>query len=419
MQREGRSDAISKIVEPTAALVPIFDGLRANWGIVIALAAAVAVWWLLFRSTKGFEFRAVGFNPRAARYAGMSISWSTVTSMVIAGGLAGLAGAVVILGGSRTLSPGFSPGYGFDGIVVALVGNTRPLGVVAAAFLFGALRAGATPMQAATGTPLDLVVIIQALVILFIAAPGLVRAIYRIRAERTTGLRGLRQGVGLVTAATSTAVPLTRSEQKVRTRQRILGIIYLLVATAMVIAFALSVEPADSSTFTLTPATAPITLPNLVLPSAMAIYVLAAAVAFAGAVQLTRGFGARWALVLGLVAFAFVFAFLTWVAAGQSMNLTGVLQTTVQRAVPIVFGALSGVLCERAGVVNIAIEGHAPLRRLHLGRRGQRDRQPVARDRVGRADRRAARRCSWPCSPSATGWTRSSPASSSTSWPPD
>ena len=196
VQREGRSDAISKIVEPTAALVPIFEGLRANWGIVIALAAAVAVWWLVFRSTKGFEFRAVGFNPRAARYAGMSISWSTVTSMLIAGGLAGLAGAAVILGGSRTLSPGFSPGYGFDGIVVALVGNTRPLGVVAAAFLFGALRAGATPMQAATGTPLDLVVIIQALVILFIAAPGLVRAIYRIRTERTTGTEVFAKGWG-------------------------------------------------------------------------------------------------------------------------------------------------------------------------------------------------------------------------------
>jgi len=196
VQREGRSDAISKIVEPTAAIVPIFEGLRANWGIAIALVAAVAVWWLVFRSTKGFEFRAVGFNPRAARYAGMSISWSTVTSMLIAGGLAGLAGAAVILGGSRTLSPGFSPGYGFDGIVVALVGNTRPLGVVAAAFLFGALRAGATPMQAATGTPLDLVVIIQALVILFIAAPGLVRAIYRIRADRTTGTEVFAKGWG-------------------------------------------------------------------------------------------------------------------------------------------------------------------------------------------------------------------------------
>ncbi|HEX2142167.1 MAG TPA: ABC transporter permease [Candidatus Limnocylindria bacterium] len=161
VQREGRSDPISKIIERSAVLPSLVDGLRANWGLVVALAAAVAVWWLLFRSTKGFEFRAVGFNPRAARYAGMSIAWSTVLSMMIAGGLAGLAGAAVILGGSGTLSPGFSPGYGFDGIVVALVGATRPLGVVGAAFLFGALRAGATPMQSATGTPNDIVVVIR------------------------------------------------------------------------------------------------------------------------------------------------------------------------------------------------------------------------------------------------------------------
>ncbi len=156
---------------------------------------------------------------------------------------------------------------------------------------------------------------------------------------------------------TAVAMPLTRTEQKVRTRQRVLGLVYLAVATAMVIGFGLSVEPGDTSTFTLTPASAPIKLPNVVLPSAMTVYLLAAVVAFAAAVQLTRGFGARWAVILALVAFAFVFAFLTWVAAGQSMNLTGVLQTTVQRSVPIVFGALSGVLCERAGVINIAIEG--------------------------------------------------------------
>lgn len=196
LQREGRPDPISKVIQPTAVLAPIIEGLRANWGIVLALAAALAVWWLLFRSTKGFEFRAVGFNPRAARYAGMSIAWSTIWSMSIAGGLAGLAGAAVILGGSGTLSPGFSPGYGFDGIVVALVGNTRPLGVVGAAFLFGALRAGATPMQAATGTPLDLVVVIQALVIMFMAAPSLVRAIYRIRSDRAMGTEVFSGGWG-------------------------------------------------------------------------------------------------------------------------------------------------------------------------------------------------------------------------------
>jgi len=196
VQREGRSDPISRVIEPSAVIPPLLGGLRAHWGIVLALLAAVAVWWLLFRSTKGFEFRAVGFNPRAARYAGMSISWSTVLSMVTAGGLAGLAGAAVILGGSGTLSPGFSPGYGFDGIVVALVGATRPMGVVAAAFLFGALRAGATPMQAATGTPIDIVVVIQALVIMFMAAPALVRAIYRIRAEQRLGSEVFAKGWG-------------------------------------------------------------------------------------------------------------------------------------------------------------------------------------------------------------------------------
>ena len=196
IQRENRTDPISKIVENSAALPQLIPGLRADWGIVIALAAAVGVWWLLFRSTKGFELRAVGFNPRAARNAGISISRSIVLSMIIAGGLAGLAGGGLILVGLRTLTPGFSPGYGFDGIVVALVGATRPLGIVAAAFLFGALRAGATPMQAATGTPIDIVVIIQALVIMFIAAPALVRAIYRIRAERRLGAEVFAKGWG-------------------------------------------------------------------------------------------------------------------------------------------------------------------------------------------------------------------------------
>lgn len=197
VQREGRSDPISKVAQPNAALMPIVEGLRAHWGVAIAILAVVAVWWFLFRSKWGFEFRAVGLNPRAARYAGMSTGWSTVLSMVIAGGLAGLAGASLMLGGaSRTLTPGFSPGYGFDGITVALVGATRPAGILAAAFLFGALRAGATPMEAATGTPRDLVVVIQALVILFIAAPALVRAIYRIRTERTLGTEVFAKGWG-------------------------------------------------------------------------------------------------------------------------------------------------------------------------------------------------------------------------------
>jgi general nucleoside transport system permease protein len=195
-QREGRADPVSKIIEPSAALAPIVDGLRAHWGIAVALLAAVFVSWLLFRSTKGFEFRAVGLNPFAARYAGMSISLTVVASMAIAGGLAGMGGATIVLGATRTLTPGIGGGAGFDGIAIALLGRGRPLGVVAAAFLIGALRAGSTPMQSATGIPIHLVVVVQALVIMFIAAPALVRAIYRIRTERATGTETFAKGWG-------------------------------------------------------------------------------------------------------------------------------------------------------------------------------------------------------------------------------
>jgi simple sugar transport system permease protein len=195
-QREGRTDQISKFVQPSAELPRLFEGLRTHWGLFLALGAAVFVSWLLFRSTKGFEFRAVGLNPSAARYAGMSIGGTVILAMVVSGGLAGLAGASEMLGSSRTLTPGFSPGWGFDAIALALLGGARPLGVVFAALLFGALRAGATPMQASTGIPIDLVVVIQALVIMFIAAPALVRGIYRIRVERRVGSEVFTKGWG-------------------------------------------------------------------------------------------------------------------------------------------------------------------------------------------------------------------------------
>jgi general nucleoside transport system permease protein len=195
-QRPGRADPISHFVAPSATLQPLLDGLRAHWGIAVALLAAVVVSWLLFRSTKGFEFRAVGLNPTAARYAGMNIARTVVLSMMTAGALAGLAGAAVVLGTTRTMTPGLAGGAGFDGIAIALLGRARPAGVVAAAFLIGALRAGSTPMQAATGIPIHLVVVIQALVIMFIAAPALVRVIYRIRAERQIGSETFAKGWG-------------------------------------------------------------------------------------------------------------------------------------------------------------------------------------------------------------------------------
>ena len=142
-------------------------------------------------------------------------------------------------------------------------------------------------------------------------------------------------------------------------RQRILGIVYLGMAVVVVAALTSSVGSDETSTFLLKPAGSKggIDIPNLVVPSLLTVYLVAGLCAAFGAVQLIRGFGTRWAVVLGIVAAAFVFAFLTWAAAGKSMSLIGILQLTVQKALPITFGALSGVLCERVGVVNIAIEG--------------------------------------------------------------
>jgi simple sugar transport system permease protein len=160
-----------------------------------------------------------------------------------------------------------------------------------------------------------------------------------------------------VTAVTADGRGMDLSERRARTRQRIIGLFYLGVAAVMLVGFALPVAGDDASRLVLNLPGVGITVPDLVLPSAPTAYLLAAVVAAAGGIQLTRGFGARTALVLGGVVALFVFTFLIWVAAGQSMNLTGVLQSSVSRSVPIVFGALSGVLCERSGVVNIAIEG--------------------------------------------------------------
>ncbi len=193
-QREGRTDPISKVTLESSWYPLLVEGLRANWGFVLGLVAAVLVSWLLFRSTRGFEFRAVGFNPTAARYAGMSIATSTILAMTISGGLAGLAGTSIVLGVTHSLTSGISAGFGFDGIAIALMAGSRPRGIIFASLLFGALRAGATPMQSITGIPIDLVVVIQALVIMFVAAPALVRGIYRIRVPEATGLETFSHG---------------------------------------------------------------------------------------------------------------------------------------------------------------------------------------------------------------------------------
>lgn len=180
--RPGRKDPLAPEVKETARLLPLFGSdLRANIGFLIALGSAGVVWWLLNRSTWGFKFRAVGANAAASKTAGISVGRSITTVMFIAGALAGLGGAIQILGSEPALTAGVGGSFGFDAITVALLGRGTPLGTVFAALLFGALRAGGLTMQASTETPLDLVLVIQALVVLFIAAPALIKAIFRLK----------------------------------------------------------------------------------------------------------------------------------------------------------------------------------------------------------------------------------------------
>jgi len=196
-QRPGSSNPISPPIPGTATFPLLLgEGFRLHLGFVLALLAAVGVWWLMERSTLGFRFRAVGENPHAARTAGISVPWVTVWVMVIAGALAGLGGAAQVLGTEKVLTAGVAASFGFDAITVALLGRSRPLGTVLAGLLFGALRAGGFAMQARTGTPIDIVLVVQSLIVLFIAAPPLVRAIFRLptpggptRAERQAARR--------------------------------------------------------------------------------------------------------------------------------------------------------------------------------------------------------------------------------------
>jgi ABC-type uncharacterized transport system permease subunit len=190
VQRPGRQDAISKLVDGTAVLPQLAgEVLRVNLGIVLSIVAAIAVAWLLQRSTLGFELRAVGLNPDAARTAGMSVSKTYVTAMMFSGGLAGLGGAAMLLGPAQSLTPAVIGGIGFDGITVALLGRGKPLGTVLAGLLFGALRAGAVRMQGEADIPVDMVAILQALIVIFIAAPALVKAVFRLREQRAAGLQ--------------------------------------------------------------------------------------------------------------------------------------------------------------------------------------------------------------------------------------
>jgi len=182
MKRPGSPNPVSPTIAPSAFFPKLFgDPIRFHIGFFIALFIAWLVYWFLFKTKWGFDLRTVGSNPHAARYAGMMVPLTMMLSMALAGGLSGMAGANEVLGVNHNLAMAFSSGYGFDSIALALLGNSHPVGVVLAALLFGALRNGATNMQLKAGIPIDIISVLQAFILVFIAAPAIIRTIYRLK----------------------------------------------------------------------------------------------------------------------------------------------------------------------------------------------------------------------------------------------
>jgi ABC-type uncharacterized transport system permease subunit len=183
-------EAVSKPADANARLPHLFGGaMSTDVSLLIALAATLATAWFLNRSKLGFEVRALGLNPRAARTAGINVKRTQVLTMAVSGLLFGLVGVSQTLGtvnpNNNALSPSIDAGLGFTAITVALLGRNKPWGVVWAALLFGAFDAGAPIMQADAGIKVEIVTVVQALIVIFVAAPRIVHEVFRLRARRT------------------------------------------------------------------------------------------------------------------------------------------------------------------------------------------------------------------------------------------
>lgn len=179
-QQPGQTAPLSK---PALVQLPriLGDGNRANVGTLIAIAAALLMLWTLTRTTLGFRVRMVGANRVAARYAGVSLGAVFIAVMTVAGALSGLAGAIEVLGVQGSVFPGIDGSYFLGGIAVALLGRTHAIGVLLAALLFGAMQAGGLAMQSQTGVSVDIVSVVQALVVVFVAVPMLLQKILHVR----------------------------------------------------------------------------------------------------------------------------------------------------------------------------------------------------------------------------------------------
>ncbi|WP_440708460.1 ABC transporter permease [Herbiconiux sp. YIM B11900] len=182
LQAPGSNNPKSPPLDSTAVFPQILGPqFNLNFGFILVIGATFFVWWLLNRSALGFKFRAVGINPNAARVAGINVKNMYVYAMVISGALVGLAGVSQVLGPlSSGFSSGLDAGIGFDAITVALLGRSKPWGIFVAGILFGAFKAGGFAMQASQGIPIDIVLVVQSLIVLFIAAPPLIRTVFRL-----------------------------------------------------------------------------------------------------------------------------------------------------------------------------------------------------------------------------------------------
>jgi simple sugar transport system permease protein len=201
-QQPGQQNDIGRMLDPSARLAPLFgssSGLRVSYGVFVAALVVVFAWWLLDRSSLGFDFRVTGANPSAARASGIKARTVIVIVFLISGGLAGLAGVVQVASTTHYVDGGFligNAGIGFTAITVALLGRNRPMGIVWASLLFAALGVGGRNMQSMTGIPLDLATVIQSAIVLFVATPVLVKEIFRLRAAPSVAVQLATTGWG-------------------------------------------------------------------------------------------------------------------------------------------------------------------------------------------------------------------------------
>ncbi|WP_406841861.1 ABC transporter permease subunit (plasmid) [Streptomyces sp. AHU1] len=341
----------SRTVDTSARLPHLFGaGFPLTAGTLLALAAAYVTRMLFTRTTLGFKLRAVGANPAAARTAGIPVDRLTMTAMALSGALAGLAGATLVLGGSTSyqITPNIDSGIGFVAITVALLGRLNTGGILLSGLLLSALNVGGAYMQSVTNVPADIVTIIQALIITFIAAPRLISAVSRLKLRDSD----------LLASATSPAVAVMRQRSERIPRHVTVGALQIAAAVAAAVVLFTSSRTARPAPVSFSLADSTLKTHPWLIPTRETVLVLCALALLAGIGRLTRrlpalicALGSILPLIMGVI---------LWSIAGttQGINMVSLLQGSLfPAAIPLIFGTLAGVIGERAGLVNVALEG--------------------------------------------------------------